>query len=121
MVTHNKLGFSLGGDCPGCAAGNDGFCDWMSDYKDCTLHKKDKMNENKRKKVIVRLVHTIGLSVVVGLVVGLGYVLIGDFYNNIEIMDLGGYIVVISGILLVPFVVLSLSKWMRKTEMEIVR
>ena len=79
------------------------------------------MEEKDRKKVIVRLVHTIGLSGVVVLVVGLGYVLIGAFYNNIEIVDLGGYLAVTSGILLVVFVVLSLSKWMREMEKEIVR
>ena len=54
------------------------------------------MNEINRKRIIVRLVHSVGFSVVVGLVVGLGYVLIGAFYNNIEIMDLGGYLVVLS-------------------------
>lgn len=79
------------------------------------------MNEKDRKKIIVRLVHSIGIAGVVVLVVGLWHVLIGAFYNNIEIVDLGGYLVVISGILLVPFVVLSLSKCVRKMEMEIAR
>ena len=40
MVNENKLGMSLGGECPGCGAGKDGFCDWMGNYTNCHEYKK---------------------------------------------------------------------------------
>lgn len=40
MVNENKLGMSLGGECPGCEAGKDGFCDWMGHYINCHEYKK---------------------------------------------------------------------------------
>ena len=40
MVNENKLGMSLGGECPGCGAGKDGFCDWMGHYTNCPEYKK---------------------------------------------------------------------------------
>lgn len=47
-VTENKLGMSLGGECPGCGAGRDGFCDWMGHYTDCPEY--GKMHEGEAEK-----------------------------------------------------------------------
>jgi len=45
MVTHNKIGMSLGGDCPGTDACDGEFCDWIGNYKDCIEYKKGEVEK----------------------------------------------------------------------------
>ena len=80
------------------------------------------MNEINRKRVIVRLVHTIGLSGVVGIFSASITLGIGTFFiDETTILWLGAYLVAISSILLGVFGLLSSSNLVRKMEREIVR
>lgn len=54
MVTENKLGMPLAGDCPAPCGANEyiGCCDWMGDYTECPVYKA---SARETKKVSFRI------------------------------------------------------------------